>query len=252
MSARRGTISNERRARVKGIFEPIALVMGRAGLTPDALTLTGFGITLVGAVLLSQQLWLPGGLVVFAGGVFDMLDGTLARATGRVSRLGAFMDSVFDRWGEAVVYLGLIAGLLAGGWADAPVYAGAAMGAAFMVSYVRARAEGLGFSAGTGMAAVGIMPREVRLVVLTLGLVLAGVFGTGRPAVEGSTDAGGLPGAGGAALPLGILTIEIALAIIALGATITVIQRILHVRAQDRQQALTNPPTAQHEQRRPA
>ena len=226
------TISNESRDRFKDAFVPVALAMGRAGLTPDALTVIGFVVTVVGAVLLSQQLWLAGGLVVFAGGVFDMFDGTLARATGRVSRLGAFMDSVFDRWGEAVVYVGLVAGLGASGWADAPVFAAAAMATAFMVSYARARAEGLGFGAGRGMAAVGIMPREVRLVILTLGLVVGGLLGT-----TATVPDGGVGGAGGAAVPFGIVTIEIALGIIALGATITTIQRILHVRSQARQQA---------------
>lgn len=235
------SLSNDSRARVKGVFEPIALALGRAGLTPDALTLIGFAITIVGAVLLAQQLWLAGGLVVFLGGVFDMFDGTLARATGKTSRLGAFMDSVFDRWGEAIVYLGLIAGLIGSGWADAPIYAAAALTGAFMVSYVRAKAEGLGFSPGTGMAAVGVMPREVRLVILTMGLVFGGLIGTSV-----MVEPGGLAGAGGAALPLGILIIEIALAIIAVGATVTVIQRILHVRAQAKQQSTNQrPPTAQ-------
>ena len=230
------TISNESRDRFKDAFMPVALAMGRAGLTPDALTVIGFLVTVVGAVLLSQQLWVAGGLVVFAGGVFDMFDGTLARATGRVSRLGAFMDSVFDRWGEAVVYVGLIAGLGASGWADAPVFAAAAMAAAFMVSYARARAEGLGFGAGRGMAAVGIMPREVRLVILTLGLVIGGLVGTTVTVPDG-----GFQGAGGAAVPFGIVTIEIALGIIAVGATITLIQRILHVRSQALQQSTSQP-----------
>ena len=121
------TISNETRGRVKKIGEPIALFFGRLGLTPDGLTLIGFGITTVGAVLLGLQLWVVGGLVVFAGGVFDMFDGTLARATGQVSKLGAFMDSVFDRWGEALVYVGLVAGLRRGGWAYGPFLAAAAM-----------------------------------------------------------------------------------------------------------------------------
>src|SRR5436189_258951 len=85
------------------VADPIALAMGRAGLTPDALTLIGFGITVVGALLLVVNLWLLGGIVVFLGGAFDMFDGTLARATNQVSKLGAFMDSVFDRWGEAIV-----------------------------------------------------------------------------------------------------------------------------------------------------
>ncbi len=230
------TLSNESRDRFKDAFVPVALAMGRAGLTPDALTVIGFVVTAFGAVLLSQQSWLAGGLVVFAGGVFDMFDGTLARATGRVSRLGAFMDSVFDRWGEAVVYVGLIAGLSASGWADAPLFAAAAMAAAFMVSYARARAEGLGFGAGRGMAAVGIMPREVRLVILTAGLVVGSLLGTTVTVPDG-----GFQGVGGAAVPFGIVTIEIALGIIAVGATITLIQRILHVRSQARQQASSQP-----------
>ncbi len=104
---------------------------------------------------------MAGGLVVFVGGVFDMFDGTLARATGRVSKLGAFMDSVFDRWGEALVYVGLVAGLAAAGWPFGPLLAAAAMASAFLVSYARAKSEGLGFSAGTGMAADrGHAPRD--------------------------------------------------------------------------------------------
>jgi CDP-diacylglycerol--glycerol-3-phosphate 3-phosphatidyltransferase len=208
------SISNESRGRIKKVFEPIALGMGRAGLTPDGLTLIGFGITVVGAALLAAQLWLVGGIVVFVGGVFDMFDGTLARATGKVSPLGAFMDSVFDRWGEAIVYLGIAWGAVLAG-SDVPaILAAAAMGAAFMVSYTRAKSEGLGFTAGTGMAAVGVMPREIRLVILSLGLIVAG-----------------------ATANLDILSG--ALAIIAIGATITVIQRILHVRSQAKSAATT-------------
>lgn len=220
------SISNDSRARIKQVFEPIALGMGRLGLRPDGLTLIGFGITVVGAVLLSQQLWLAGGLVVFIGGVFDMFDGTLARATGQVSKLGAFMDSVFDRWGEALVYLGIITGCAFAGFDGGVILAAAAMGAAFMVSYVRAKSEGLGFSAGTGMAAVGIMPREVRLVILSLGLILLPAGPIFEPLPPGAACAGPCDIQGG--------TLTLALGIIAIGATITVIQRILHVRSQAR------------------
>ena len=202
------TISNDSRSRIRKVFEPIALGMGRLGLTPDGLTLIGFGITVVGAILVALQHWTIGGLVVFLGGVFDMFDGSLARATGKVSRLGAFMDSVFDRWGEALVYLGIVIGGELAGHTRVPILAAMAMGSAFMVSYVRAKSEGLGFSSGTGMAAVGIMPREVRLVILSIGLVFA--------------DAPN------------IKALELALGIIAVGATITIIQRILHVRSQAR------------------
>ena len=229
-------ISNLTRSRIKRLGEPIALALGRVGLTPDGLTLTGFVVTAVGAVLLANQLWLAGGLVVFGGGLFDLFDGTLARATGRVSRFGAFLDSVFDRWGEALVYVGLVAGLHASGWANAPIFAAAAMAGAFLVSYVRAKAEGLGFSPGTGMAAVGIMPREIRLVILCGGLVLGGLIGA-----DLVVPASGFQGAGGAALPPGMLVIEGALAIIAIGATVTIVQRILHVRVQASRDAPERP-----------
>ena len=220
------TISNDSRARVKKAFEPIALGMGRLGFTPDALTLTGFGITAVGSLLVSQQLWLAGGLVVFIGGVFDLFDGTLARATGKVSNFGAFMDSVFDRAGEVIVYIGLVAGLQELGVLNGTVLAAAAMGSAVLVSYTRSKSDGLGFTAGTGMAAVGIMPREVRLIILSVGLIVGGLLGTAPYLVDGES------GAGGAAFPVGAYVIFLALGIITVGSTITVIQRILHVRNQ--------------------
>ena len=214
------TISNAARARIKGIFEPIALAMGRAGLTPDALTIIGFVITVVGAILVSQQLWLIGGLVVFFGGVFDMFDGTLARATGQAGPLGGFMDSVFDRAGEVVVYVGIVAGLQATGVADGTLLAAATMGAAVMVSYARAKSDAHGFTAGMGLAAVGVMPREIRLVILSLGLILAGILGT-EPT--------------GGAMPTGIAALFLALGIILVGSVITVIQRIVFVRGQAKQ-----------------
>lgn len=209
-------ISNDTRTRIKGLGEPLALLLGRLGLSPDGLTLVGFAITVVGAALLALGLWLAGGLVVFCGGVFDMFDGTLARAIGRVSKLGAFMDSVFDRWGEALVYVGLVVGLGRAGLQEGTWLAAAAMASAFLVSYTRAKSEGLGFTPGTGMAAVGLMPREVRLVILTAGLAAAGLAG----GVAAS------PAATGSAIVLG------ALGAIALGATVTIVQRIVHVRRQ--------------------
>jgi phosphatidylglycerophosphate synthase len=218
------SLSNESRSRIKQIFEPIALAMGRLGLTPNGLTLIGFGITVIGAVLLGFQQWLIGGIVVFLGGVFDMFDGTLARATGKVGPLGAFMDSVFDRAGEVIVYIGIVVGFEELGILHGPVFAAAALGSAVMVSYTRSKSEGLGFTAGTGMAAIGVMPREVRLVILCLGLIIGGILGTEPYSIEG--------GAGGAAFPVGAYVILVALGIITVGSIITVIQRIVHVRQQ--------------------
>jgi phosphatidylglycerophosphate synthase len=227
------TISNDSRARVKRAFEPVALGLGRLGLTPDGLTIIGFAITVVGAILIAQQAWVAGGIVVFVGGIFDMFDGTLARATGRVSAFGAFMDSVFDRAGEVVVYIGVVVGLQALGILNGTALAAAAMGSAMLVSYTRSKSEGLGFTAGTGMAAIGIMPREVRLVILSLGVILAGLLGT-LPDNSCTTCAGG------ASVTPGTLALLLALGVITVGSTITVIQRILHVRNQARRSSQIN------------
>ena len=207
------TISNESRSVIKKVFEPIALAMGHAGLTPNGLTLIGFAITVIGSILVGLQLWVVGGIVVFVGGVFDMFDGTLARATGKASTLGAFLDSNFDKAGEIIVFLGVIAGMQAAGAADAPILVGAAaLGASIMVSYARAKSDGLGYSSGMGLAAVGLMPREIRLVLISLGIVLTGTS-------------------------IGLSAIEVALGVILVGAVITVIQRILFVYRQDQQQS---------------
>jgi CDP-diacylglycerol---glycerol-3-phosphate 3-phosphatidyltransferase len=197
------------RTRIRGIATPIAVAMGRVGLSPNALTLIGFGIAILAAVAAGLQSWVIAGILVVFGGVFDLFDGALARATGTTSKLGAFMDSVFDRWGEGVVYVGIAIGCVNAGFGLGAALSTAALASAFMVSYARAKSEGLGFTEGTGMAAVGLAPREVRIVILTLGLLVAGFLG-------GATG----QGATVLAVALGLITVL---------ATITVIQRIVHV-----------------------
>lgn len=219
-------VSPGTRGRVKQLAEPVALFLGRLGLTPNGLTVLGFGITVVGAVLAAANAWLAAGLVVFLGGAFDLLDGGLARATGQVSRFGAFMDSVFDRWGEAIVYVGIVVG--GAHWAGLPLLAAFAMASAFMVSYTRARSEGLGFTEGSGMARIGLAPREVRLVILSIGLVAAGLLG----GTGGGGSAGSTPPEPWFSFRDGSGALALALGLIAILATITVIQRILHVRQQ--------------------
>jgi CDP-diacylglycerol--glycerol-3-phosphate 3-phosphatidyltransferase len=222
-------VTPETRARVREVMTPIAVSLGKLGLTPNALTVIGFGIAVVAAVAAGAQAWLLAGLLVVFGGVFDLFDGALARATNSVSNLGAFMDSVFDRWGEGVVYVGIVAGTLAAGFGIGAVLAAAAMASAFMVSYTRAKAESLGFSPGTGMAAVGLAPREVRIAILTVGLVLTGLMGGvflddgGRMVLLDSWGFGRWP-------------LVISLGLIAVLATATTIQRIVHTIRQSQHQ----------------
>jgi phosphatidylglycerophosphate synthase len=211
-------VSPETRARVRGLMTPIAVGLGKLGLSPNALTVIGFLIACVAAVAAGAQAWIVAGLLVVFGGVFDLFDGALARATNKVSKLGAFMDSTFDRWGEGVVYIGILWGALQLGYELPVLLTGAAMVSAFMVSYARAKSESLGFAPGTGMANVGLAPREIRIVILTLGLIGAGIAGTAASTTAGS---------GVVATPAGVLILEAALGLIAVLATITVVQRVV-------------------------
>ena len=226
-------VSPALRARVRGLALPVALAFGRLGFTPNALTVVGFGISLAAGVAAGFGAWIVAGVLVVFGGVFDLFDGALARATDRVSRLGAFLDSVFDRAGEAVIYLGIIAASQAAGFTPGTILGGAAMAASFMVSYTRAKSESLGFTPGTKMANVGVAPREVRLVILTIGLFLTGMFGgIVRPVtVFGAVDPwwAGRP------------ALATSLGLIAVLATITTIQRIVHVTRQAPPEEAANP-----------
>ena len=222
-------VSPELRAKVRGLIVPVALGLARVGLTPNALTVIGFLIACVAAVAAGAQAWLLAGFLVIFGGVFDLFDGAVARATGKVSKLGGFLDSTFDRWGEGVIFVGIAWGGLEMGLTRPVILSSLAMVSAFMVSYTRAKAENMGFTSGAGMAAVGLAPREVRIVILTIGLIAAGLL----PGLPANTDA---PGA--VAYPLSALALEVSLGLIALLATITTIQRILHTvrQAADQQQ----------------
>ncbi len=225
------------RERVRGIATPVARGLGRLGLTPNALTIIGFLGTCVAAFVAANGWWLAAGILVLAFGIFDLFDGTLARATGTTSRFGAFLDSTFDRAGEAITYFGVAAGSLAGGFQLGATLAASAMAASFMVSYTRAKAESLGYSHGSGLANVGLAPREVRIAILALGLIVTGLwqpFVRPEPCTE---SVGGVLICLNAlyANPFGSYALAAALALITFLATLTTIQRILNVRAQSRE-----------------
>jgi len=230
-------VSPGTRQRVRDLATPIATALGRLGLTPNALTLIGFLGTCVAAFAAASQWWLAAGVLVLVFGIFDLFDGTLARATGQTSRLGAFLDSTFDRAGEAIVYIGIAAGSLVAGFPLGAVLAASAMAAAFMVSYTRAKAESLGFSTGTGMASVGLAPREVRLAILSIGLIWTDLWLPLVPPAPCTETGPGLRVCADIfyAHPFGSNVLAVTLASITVLATVTTIQRILHVRAQSRE-----------------
>lgn len=203
-----------RRDAIRGSIDPLARGMARVGLSANRLTVIGFLIAAAGGALAAGGFWLVAGIVATGGAAFDMFDGAVARVTGTSSKLGAFLDSSFDRWGETTVYLGCVIGCTQADVEIGAWLAAAAMGNAFMVSYTRARAESLGYSSGRGMAAVGLAPREVRTAILGVGLVGAGLAG----GVSAKPD-----------LSTGALILTAALGLIAVLAAITALQRILFV-----------------------
>lgn len=231
-------VSAGTRERVRGMATPIATALGRLGLTPNALTVIGFVGTCVAAWAAASQLWLLAGVLVLVFGIFDLFDGTLARATGRANRFGAFLDSTLDRTGEAIVYIGIASGSIAAGFANGAILAAAAMAASFMVSYTRAKSESLGFSSGTGLANVGIAPREVRIAILAFGLIVTSAMGVFSDldacAVDPVTGVISACAFGSYQWPhvTGATVLANTLGLIAILATITTIQRVFHARSQ--------------------
>lgn len=159
---------------------PVVRWMIRKGIHPNAVTTAGFIVTLFAGLFFHQDHVRTAGLFVLLGGLFDLLDGRVARESGLASKFGSFYDSTLDRISEIVVYLGLASlynNVLSRGGDVAMVYVVMlAMGGALMVSYTRARAQGLGLD-----CRVGLMQRPERIVLLgaasmVFGLDFDGLF----------------------------------------------------------------------------
>jgi CDP-diacylglycerol--glycerol-3-phosphate 3-phosphatidyltransferase len=148
------------------LIRPVAQALSRLGLHPNTATLAGFVLNVgVAIILAAGRLRLAGALLIVTL-AFDAVDGAMARGQGRVSRFGAFLDSTLDRWTELFLYGALVWHYLTVG-ADAVVLlAVAALATSFMVSYTRARAEGIGLTCKEG-----VFTRFERLLALIIGLL---------------------------------------------------------------------------------
>ncbi len=152
----------------KGV-RPIVLTCDRLGLSPLSVSILGLAITAVSGVIIAKGNLFGGALVFLVGSGFDMLDGDLARLQGTVSRRGAFLDSCFDRLGEAFLFAGLtwyFAGLPQDVAQLPLVLITATVVGSLTTSYVRARAEGVGET-----CFVGFLQRTERVILLTVGLL---------------------------------------------------------------------------------
>lgn len=161
------------------VENPGARLFRALGVSPNAITLLGFAICVASAYLASNGWLLAAGIVFLVGGGLDMFDGALARMTGKDSSFGALMDSVFDRLGEAALFVGIGLYALESGLANdfsdnfLRFYVVIVLLALIFsqgVSYLRARGEGLG-----AFTRAGLMTRTERVVILGVGLVADGL-----------------------------------------------------------------------------
>ncbi|HZS01775.1 MAG TPA: CDP-alcohol phosphatidyltransferase family protein [Chloroflexota bacterium] len=156
--------------RARAAVVPLARKLARAGVTANSLTIAG-AILNAGVAAAIAAGWFPAsGLLLLAANSLDMLDGAVARASGRASPFGAFLDSTLDRYAEIIVFVGLVGWFASQGNWHGVVLSVLALAGSLMVSYTRARAEGLGLH-----GEVGLLPRPARLIALAAGLMLAAV-----------------------------------------------------------------------------
>ncbi len=187
------------RASARGVLAPLARRLHAWGVSANAVTVVGLLLTAAGATLLGLAMPTAALLVLLVGALADTLDGQIARAAGGGTRLGAFLDSTFDRLSDAAFAVAAV--WLGASTADALLlWAGiVALVAGSLIPYIRAKAESLGLSASVGLA-----PREARLAVLVIGVAAWAATGN-------------------------IQLFAAAVAVVALLSTITTIQRIVHV-----------------------
>ena len=160
------TFTDRLRAWFKWVIDPLAIFFNRIGLTPNAMTLLGLAGNFAGAFFVAQGRMTTGGLLMLVSTPFDALDGAMARLRGEANEWGAFVDSVTDRYGELAILGGLLYHFANMGDSLASMVAFAAAAGTVLVSYVKARAEAVGFE-----AKVGWLTRAERYLVLAPALV---------------------------------------------------------------------------------
>ena len=181
-----------RRFAAAKITTPLVPFINRLGISPDVLTWIGLLITAGAAAAIATNYLLLGGLLVLFSGLFDILDGALARYSNKSTVFGALLDSTFDRLSEGLLFLGLVILYLNGGHSLEIVLIVVVLVCSFLISYIRARSEGLGIECKTGL-----FTRTERVILLALGLLLNQIL--------------------------------IALILLAVFTVVTVIQRLIHV-----------------------
>lgn len=150
--------------------KPLSPIARHIAISPNVLSLTGFALTVTAAVLIPFHTE-AGGFMILVGGLFDLFDGVVARANGKDTKFGALFDSTLDRYADAALFLAVMLLLFRGNDLIGVLFAIGGLVGAFLVSYVRARAEGLGIDCN-----VGLIERPERIVLLAFGCITGSLF----------------------------------------------------------------------------
>jgi CDP-diacylglycerol--glycerol-3-phosphate 3-phosphatidyltransferase len=149
------------------ITNPLVGALSKSGLTPNALTFIGLAINIGAAYLVATNHFLWGGILILLSGLFDLLDGALARFSNQATRFGAILDSTVDRISEAAIFCALLICYVPKGATVEVWLIFAALIGSFLVSYIKARGEGLGLE-----CRIGLFTRAERVIVLAIGLLV--------------------------------------------------------------------------------
>jgi CDP-diacylglycerol--glycerol-3-phosphate 3-phosphatidyltransferase len=180
------------------ITNPIVGILSKSGITPNMLTLANLVLNMVAAYVIATGHFLLGGVLILGSGLFDLLDGALARFTKQTTRFGAVLDSTVDRVSEAATLCGLLIWYVPQeGAASQIILVLVVLIGSFLVSYIRARAEGLGWQ-----CQVGLFTRAERVIVLALGLMMARIW---------------------------VHSVFVALCVLAVFVSVTVVQRLVYL-----------------------
>jgi CDP-diacylglycerol---glycerol-3-phosphate 3-phosphatidyltransferase len=161
-----------RRNLASRITNPVVGILSKIGITPNALTFINLALSIVAAYIIATNHLILGGVLVLVSGLFDLLDGALARFTKQTTKFGAILDSTVDRISEAAILCGLLIWYVPQEGASLKiVLIFVVLIGSFLVSYIRARAEGLGWQ-----CQVGLFTRAERVIVLAIGLLINQIF----------------------------------------------------------------------------
>ena len=219
-------------------IDPLIRLLSRIGVTPNMITMVGFILNAAAAIVFVMGAeWTDrtdhryvawGGLTILLAGLMDMVDGRLARVANLSSTYGALFDSVLDRYSEMVMFLGICYYFIAQDYFFSSLFAFVAMIGSIMVSYVRARAEGLGVD-----CSVGIMQRPERILLIGISALLCGLLSYAFGYYI-KIDVDWFP------TPIfeSILIFSAPIAFLAISANITAVNRMLHTRKELQEKGL--------------